>query len=63
VLFTLDARRLDVFALNEIDGQLFLGTRDGTVIAVREIKGKYDDQEAAKTSSDGKTGEAPVLIE
>jgi len=63
VLFTLDARRLDVFSLNEIDGQLFLATRDGLVFAVREIKGRYDDQEAAKAAPDQKTGQEPVLIQ
>ena len=52
-----------MFSLNEIDGQLFLATRDGLVFAVREIKGRYDDQEAAKAAPDQKTGQEPVLIQ
>jgi len=60
VLFTIDAEQIDLFAINDVDGQIFGATCDGRLSAVREIKGKYDDP--AKKVTEEKA-EEEVLVE
>ena len=59
-LFAIDADRTDLFAVNDVDGQIFAATRDGKLAAVREIKGKYDDPGKKATEE---TAEEEVLVE
>ncbi|MBN1506843.1 MAG: PQQ-binding-like beta-propeller repeat protein [Sedimentisphaerales bacterium] len=63
VLFILDGQLLDVLALNEIDGQLFVANRKGRIVAIREVKGKYDEDAAKAASPTGQKSEDALLIE
>ena len=59
-LFAIDAGRVDLLAVNDVDGQIFAATRDGRLAAVREVKGKYDDPGRKATEE---KAEEEVLVE
>jgi outer membrane protein assembly factor BamB len=42
IKYTLGLGRLKLVAVNEIDGQLFLASSDGHVVALREVKVEYE---------------------